>query len=54
MPQKTNHFGSDLVLFDSLLQSTPLHLATKNSHVEIQKYLADHGADVSMKDGVSD
>ena len=35
-----------------LHQTTPLHMATKNHHKGIKKYLVDHGADIDMKDGV--
>lgn len=29
-------------------------MATKNQHRDTEKYLVDHGADASMKDGVGD
>jgi len=29
-------------------------MATKKQHMDTEKYLVDHGADVSMKDGVGD
>jgi len=29
-------------------------MATQKQHMDTEKYLVDHGADVSMKDGVGD
>lgn len=34
-------------------QRTPLLIATKKHHKDVEKYLIDHGADVNVKDGVS-
>ena len=45
--------GFDLqFVISPLHQTTPLHMATKNHHKGIKKYLVDHGADIDMKDGV--
>ena len=46
----------DIIFLLLLLQyhQTPLHLSTESGHVDIVKVLLSHGADIHVKDRVSE
>ena len=42
--------GSRSIKFTGLHDSSPLHVAAGHGHLEVVRYLLDHGASVSMRD----